>query len=129
MRAEIQKELLLSGSSGAARLNFQSGASGQMSGTYDWSYEWAYSYDGMPKNLEIEVMPWLAPGQIIFETTRNPYPQFAGDIPAAFEVHCLLDTFSVLWPVVQYEQSLGIANFTATKSYLPHVSAVLQNVG
>jgi hypothetical protein len=129
MRSEIQKALLNGTTTGAGRLNFQSNAQGQMTGTYDWSYEWAYSYDGQPKQLQIEVMPWLAPGQIIFETTKNPYPQYSGQIPAAFEVHCLLDTFSVLWPVTQYEQSLGIANFTATKAYLPHVSAVLQNVG
>ena len=129
MRAEIQKALLNGSSPSAARINFTSNSQGQMTGTYDWTYEWPYSYDGQPKQLTVEVMPWLAPGQIIFETTKNPYAQFSGQIPAAFEVHCLLDTFSVLWPVVQYEQSLGIANFTATKSYLPHVSAVLQNVG
>jgi hypothetical protein len=129
LRAEIQKAILNGASPSASRLNFDVEQGKVTSGTMDWSYEWPYSYDGTPTNIVIEVMPWLQPGQIIFQTTRNPYPQFSGQIPAAFEVHCLLDTFSVLWPVTQYEQSLGIANFTATKAYLPHVAAVLQNVG
>lgn len=134
LKAEIQKQILnpVSGSNAnpAGRYNFDFDTqTKKVSGTSDWSYDWVYSYDGSSTNIDIEVMPWLAPGQIIFQTTKNPYPQFSGVIPAAFEVHCLLDTFSVLWPVVQYEQSMGIANFTATKSYLPHVAAVLQNVG
>jgi hypothetical protein len=128
LKAEIQKAVLQGGTTPAQRLNFNL-AENSAAGTIDWSYEWPYSYDGISKNLKVEVMPWLQPGMIVFETTQNPYPQTAGRIPAAFEVHDLLGTFSIMWPIRKLQHELGVYGFLATKSYLPHVAAVLQNVG
>jgi hypothetical protein len=115
--------------SGAQRLIFENEEGSIVAGTKQVAYEWPYSYDGISKVITIEVMPWLQPGMIVFETTQNPYPQAAGRIPAAFEVHSLLDTFSIVWPIRKLQRELGVYGFLATKNYLPHVAAVMQNVG
>jgi hypothetical protein len=134
LKQEIQTAILGAGSGGpgaenASRMIFDSKDGVLTAGTKQVAYEWAYSYDGTSKVITPEVMPWLPAGTIIFQTTQNPYPQAAGRIPSAFEVHSLLDTFSVVWPIRQLQRELGVYGFLATKNYLPHVSAVLQNVG
>jgi hypothetical protein len=133
LKAEIQKAMLSGsegfGNSSASRIIFESKDGEIKGGTKQLAYEWPYSYDGISKVITIEVMPWLQPGMIVFQTTQNPYPQAAGRIPAAWEVHALLDTFSIVWPIRKLQRELGVYNFTATKSYLPHVAAALQNVG
>jgi len=130
LKAEIQQQILGTGTADApSRLLFDSKDGVLTAGTKQVAYEWPYSYDGTSKVITVEVMPWLQPGQIIFETTQNPYPQAAGRIPAAFEVHSLLDTFSIVWPIRKLQRELGVYGFLATKSYLPHVAAFIQNVG
>jgi hypothetical protein len=133
LKEEIQKAIL-SGTSGpgqssASRLIFESVNGVISGGTKQLAYEWPFTYDGISKVITIEVMPWLQPGMIVFETTANPYPQAAGRIPAAFEVHDLLGTFSIMWPVTNLTRGMGVYGFLATKNYIPHVAAVLQNVG
>jgi len=129
LKAEIQAAILGNGTDTASRLLFDSKDGVLTAGTKQVAYEWPYSYDGTSKVITVEVMSWLQPGMIIFETTQNPYPQAAGRIPAAFEVHSLLDTFSIVWPIRKLQRELGVYGFLATKNYLPHVAAILQNVG
>jgi hypothetical protein len=129
LKSEVQAAILGTGTDAASRLIFDSKDGVITAGTKQVAYEWPYSYDGISKVITIETMPWLQPGMVIFQTTQNPYPQAAGAIPSAFEVHSLLDTFSVVWPIRKLQRELGVYGFLASKNYLPHVSAFLQNVG
>lgn len=90
---------------------------------------WPFSVQAVPKLVDVATHPWLPAGTILFQLKNNPYPQAAGRIPSAFEIHALRDTFSIVWPYTKLQTSLGVYNFLSTKNYIPHGFAVFQNVG
>jgi len=130
---QVLTNLMLAGSSGAGsgaqRIILDLKEDGGFEGgkTAD-AYLWPYSYNAKSRAIPVETHPWLPNGTILFQMKNNPYPQAAGKIPAAFELHALRDTFSIVWPFTKLQTEVGVYNFLTTKNYLPHTQAVLQNI-
>ena len=130
---EITK-LVLSGTSGAGtgayRIYEQNEPDGSIKGAKLVSQlRWPFSSQAVPKLVDVATHPWLPNGTILFQLKNNPYPQAAGRIPSAFEIHALRDTFSIVWPFTRLQTNLGVYNFLTCKNYIPHGFAVFQNVG
>lgn len=120
---------VLQGASSTTRLFFDRNQSGELQGaTVVTSYRCKYSYNGMPKVLDVMVHPWLPQGVVLFDTIQNPYAAAGNVIPVARRVNCLLDHFSITWPITTLSYELGVYTFETLQHYLPFASGAIVNV-
>lgn len=120
---------MLQGTNPSTRLNFDRNASGELTGaTIAKAYLSRYSYNGQPKVITVETHPWIPQGVVLFDTIANPYVSAGNVIPVARRVNCLLDHFSIQWPITTLSYEIGVYAFETLQNYLPQAFGAIVNV-
>ena len=76
--------------------------------------------------LDVHAHPFIPPGTVIFYSRTNPYP--LSNVPNLVQKLCRRDYWSVEWPVVTMQRTLGVYFDALLQMYFPPAFGVITGI-